>query len=161
MAILVEYEFVTTAPRERAMPEAVRFVRSLGFAADRHDGASFVARRGSPTPGWGAPLDDLPQSIGLTFDRGRVRLAVCLATPGKAHAIHRHRVLLITQMIEAAMRPDRSLHAVVPRWNVHRLDSIEFRRKQQSKQAIKWVALGGTIFLVLFAIIVAGVVLEG
>ena len=155
--MLVEYSFVTTAPLKQAMPDVVRFVRSLGFTSDQHSATSFVARRGNPKPGVAATLDELPQAIGLSFDRGRVDLVVSMATPSRGQPIHRQRVLLLAEMVEAAMRPDRDLNRVVPRWNLHRSDGAAYREKRVSQRIAVWVALGVASLLLLIVLLLVAV----
>lgn len=82
--MVIEHTFVTTLDASEALQAASSFLEQCGFsAASPTRPSSLEMRRGKSNPGRARSVAELPQSIRLDFDRGRIGLALSI-TPSPA-----------------------------------------------------------------------------
>ena len=154
--MLLEHEFVTTMPEADAIEAATAVLHRLDFEPTLAEGR-LTGRRGKPSKTSVKRVRDLPQSISIAFDRGRVELAALLEHRGKSKPIHRERLLLLTETIETAMRDDRDDHALAERWYQFERDEKALARKISRNRAIAWsLVIVGLLALLVIALIVVG-----
>jgi hypothetical protein len=88
--VVIEHSFVTTLDSTQALESSFRFLQSRGFSPSNGDTVRpqvsanrLELRRGKENPARARNVSELPQSIRLDFDRGRVSLAIAI-TPSTA-----------------------------------------------------------------------------
>ncbi len=88
--MVIEHSFVTTLEATQALESSFRFLQSRGFSPNHGDVMRPQAtenrlelKRGKENPARARNVSELPQSIRLDFDRGRVSLAISI-TPSTA-----------------------------------------------------------------------------
>lgn len=135
--MLVEHSFVTTLEKEDALRVAAEFLRVLGFSDPVRTESRLLARRGLAKPKGNVSFIDLPQTVELEFDRGRVAVAASLQEYGKVHDAQRQLVIGVVRGLESLLvrfvdpTDARALHDEA----FQRVDA-EFRRRKQSRRAL-------------------------
>lgn len=79
--MVIEHTFVTTLDAPDALQTASAFLRERGFSPAENDsgtGARLEMSRGKTNPARARSVAELPQSIRLDFDRGRIALAAAV-----------------------------------------------------------------------------------
>jgi hypothetical protein len=88
--VVIEHSFVTTLDSTQALESSFRFLQSRGFSPNNGDivrpqvsADRLELKRGKENPARARNVSELPQSIRLDFDRGRISLAISI-TPSTA-----------------------------------------------------------------------------
>ena len=88
--MVIEHSFVTTLDSAEALESSFRFLESRGFSPNNGDNLRsqvtanrLELKRGKENPARARNVSELPQSIRLDFDRGRISLAISI-TPSSA-----------------------------------------------------------------------------
>jgi hypothetical protein len=77
--MVIEHTFVTTLEAPEALQTAFAFLQERGFSPAGNDsGALLEMSRGKANPARARSVAELPQSIRLDFDRGRIALAAAV-----------------------------------------------------------------------------------
>ena len=86
--MLVEHSFVTTVEESEAIGVIGEFLTELGFSRVEVESDRLLANRGAAKPNRG-DVSNLPQSVLVEIDRGRVTIAASIHELGKPRASHR------------------------------------------------------------------------
>ncbi len=98
--MLVEHTFVTTYDGPEAMRIARELLVSFGFVPEQESERTLQLRRGIRHPAYAENINQLPQSIVMEFDRGRVTVAAFIQEHRKPTALHNQFVTVIAQVLE-------------------------------------------------------------
>lgn len=152
----VEHDFVTVTPPAEIFQQISTALRAMGFTVESQDDLALSARKGKPKPGKAASVDELPQTVKLRYDRGRVELAVAAELKGKTGGVlPEQQALLIARRLEAAVRPDLNTSHLAKSWNDLLTDINDHRRSHGRKRKVAWIALSIFMLLVVAAVVAA------
>lgn len=155
----VEHRFVTTAPAAETFTTIARTLNSLGFRIDHEDGSGLKASKGLNKAAKAKSVSELPQSVKVNFDRGRVELAVGAELKGKTGGhLPEHQALLVAQIIEADLTSESEAARLRSAWQDLEIQIWEHRDRQARKRTMAWLGVIGLIVFVIVAIVAAAVV---
>ena len=154
--MLAEHTLVTTLEAPDAVRLAREFLCVYGFNEVRREEHALHAARGRAKPNQSISVSDLPQSVVMRYDRGRIELAVAVTEPKKVEAAHRDLALALLdglyQLLAHDGRPDE---AHLRMEAVERDNALSFRRRRRRR----WIIVGLLIgFLVFWVILIASLI---
>ncbi|MCB9853496.1 MAG: hypothetical protein H6819_10405 [Phycisphaerales bacterium] len=124
--MILEHDFITTRPEEDAFATIGRLLADLGFKEKRNsDGRDFV--RGLKRASAARRPSDLPQTVRVEFDRGRVSLGIVLETHGAIKPAHREMLHTLAVVIENVVSRDVSPDIARRPWDL--FEAIHKKRR--------------------------------
>jgi hypothetical protein len=140
--MLAEHTFVTTLDADEALGRATGLLQELGFAVELNTDA-LEARRGKRDPARARNHNQLPQSVRLEFDRGRITAAVGIRERRKADVLHRDMVTSLARALESHLAHGMLAEEACAEWN-----EVQLRIKKKVRRGRLW-AIPVVILLVL------------
>src|SRR5438874_1341924 len=139
--MVVEHTFITRLDAEPTMRAAFTYLQERGFVSDEPAGFRFEdewkslrMKRGRKGTAKSAILD-LPQTIHLEWDRGRVNVAAAIEIPKKELPAHSELLISITLALEELLTHQFPSAQAGRRWGeieaVHDYERIEKRRRRR------------------------------
>ncbi len=158
--MIVEHQFITTLPPDDYTMLATAFLRDIGFTAHSDEHHSVIGRRGKSGATYAKSADQLPQNVRLSYDRGRVNVAVSVETAklklkntqpyALAIATGLERILAhLEPMDESVMTARQAANAL----------SEDFRSRKQFRLGLV-LAVVGVIVLLLFGCIIFAIAMS-
>lgn len=131
---------------------------SLGFSIDQRDERGLKATKGVKTAAKAKSVAELPQTVKVNFDRGRVELAVGSELRRKTGgALPQNQAMLIAHLIEAELNDEAQALRCRQSWGELQIQIADNRQSQSRKRILAWIALGVFVLLVVAAIIGAAI----
>ena len=115
--MLVEHTFVTTLEAVPAVRRACEFLQGAGFHLESvsNDGVQAVRGRKNPNT---RKIRELPQSVKLVYDRGRVNVAAAITPRGaKDKPVHAYLMTALVRALEDLLAGGQSLEQVAATWS--------------------------------------------
>jgi hypothetical protein len=162
--MVVEHTFITTLEPEQAMQTALNFLQERGFVSDGPSGFRFAndawtslkVRRGKTTVRAAMNAVELPQTVRLEWDRGRVVVAASMDVPAKQLPAHQSLLVNIATALEELLaRRVAPAHAGQSLRYLEESLVEEARRKRRKRTTTLLVVLVIVIALIAFAIFMA------
>jgi hypothetical protein len=173
--VVIEHTFITTMPPEQAMSAASQLLASRGFinaaeVAFRMDGewTCLEMRRGETSPRKAKSIPELPLSVRMDYDRGRINLALSMPayrrsfwTGGGEHAPERPQarphvqlLLHIANALEALLAPGPQRPTVGAEWAALESHLIqEGRARARRRQVVLYLALMFAVAMIVLLIV--------
>jgi hypothetical protein len=162
--MVVEHTFITTLEAEPTMRAALAFLQQFGFVPGGPGGfrlandpwTSLNVRRGKSSVSKAANAVELPQTVRLEWDRGRVTVAAAMELPNKQLPIHQSMLINITLALEEILA--RHLPPEMAGQSLRHMEALlvdEARRKRRRRTTTLIVILVLVVALVTFAIVMA------
>jgi hypothetical protein len=159
--MVVEHVFITTLEPEQAMQTALNFLQERGFVSDGPSGFRFAndawtslkVRRGKTTVRAAMNAVELPQTVRLEWDRGRVVVAASMDVPAKQLPEHQGLLMSIATALEELlarrMVPEHAGQSLR-----HLEESLveEARRKRRKRTRTLLILLAIIVALIVFAV---------
>ncbi|HPF37359.1 MAG TPA: hypothetical protein P5081_16485 [Phycisphaerae bacterium] len=124
--MILEHDFITTLDQQDAEALIQRQLMEMGFKVKRNsDGRDFV--RGLRQASHARRPSDLPQTVRVEFDRGRVSIGVILETYGKAKPVHQDMLHLLAEVLENVV--GRGVPAEIARQPWDRFEALNPKRR--------------------------------
>jgi hypothetical protein len=101
--MIVEHTFVTALPADEAFAAADKIIGPLAFRCESSSGSLRAWRRGQAEETRARQLDDLPQTLRMEFDRGRVAVAAAVDLGRRTHTLPPQLMVALTLALERAL----------------------------------------------------------
>jgi len=157
--MVVEHAFVTTAEESEVFDRVNDLMLKMRFRIRDRSRDEKVYERGKPKPRNNSSIPDLPQSVAVRFDRGRVNIATSIMPFRKPHDLHRQFLIKLATMIETQVTTfdegerNREVSQQVNELRAIQSASANLVAKRKKKNCA--VVLGLILFVVaLFAFII-------
>ena len=152
--MLVEHTIVTIQPQAEAFEHATALLEKNGFRREIPQAADTITfSRGIKKAEYAKSVDKLPQKVVLSFDRGRVSIAVSLEEARRLRSdamLQKEMLLTLATMLGQRLSPDESLHAAQLKWEDVNL-KIKARHRRRRR-------VGLITVLVCLCVVVAAIV---
>lgn len=138
--VIVEHSFVLTGDDIAIASTAEAALEREGFQIERNPDGQIVATRGRKKARAHYRIDQLPQRLRLTVDRGRVCLALALESPGKPTRLHDRMLRSLPARLEARLRHGVETVASDEEWTAILMD-IETSAAAALRRRRVWIVL--------------------
>ncbi len=156
--MVVEHEFVTAFEEVDAFDAVEAALRTGYFAvAERHPGR-LVMRRGMKKP-HARNVADLPQTVRLDFDRGRIEIAAAVVTVGEGQRVHERVGLQLVETVESLLLGDVDMDEAAGQ--IQRMDlalthsAVNTGRGKPTKRTNPWVLAALVLLIVAMVVWIA------
>ena len=151
--MIAEHEFVTTFEQDEALAAAAHILTKMGFAVTTYD-AKIVAKRGVDKPPKAVRERQLPQSVEMTFDRGRCHLAASIMLTGKPKSLHSDMITTVLSTIERVLVHGQSDEEALEAWRyVDTRAGVRTVQHSGCRRITFWVLVGFLCLLLLGCVI--------
>lgn len=151
--MIAEHEFVTTFEEDEALAAATHILQRMGFTV-RVRGSRLNAKRGVAKPQQAKRERHLPQSVEMSFDRGRCHLAASIQFASKPKPLYRDLITTMLTTIERVLVHGMTDEEALEAW--HHIDARANVRAAQHSSAgrvVLWILVGFLCLLLMGCLI--------